>query len=311
MPSPVPTPTRPAEPVHRTGAARRAAPLPPLLTATEEHELSLTIEAGVLAQEVLAGDRSLPTATGDELQQLVAEGEQARIRFTEANIGLAKMVARQFAVRSGVSEADVFQEACLGLLLAVRRYDCRRGFRFATYALFWIRAHAGDAAARALGDLNLPTSRATQLRALRGVETELTQTLGRSATARDVAAAVERSEDWVAEVLAHRAPRSLSQLEPDLVDTVAHGVSTRQPGAVAGHDELGGAGGTDAAALLRQLSGTARQVLELRLGFTTGEPLGYAAVGRRLQLPVGRVRRLEQTALERLRDICPYDAVDR
>ena len=86
------------------------------------------------------------------------------MRFTEANLGLVHMVTRHFASRSGVNEADVFQEACLGLMVAIARFDHRRGFRFATYALFWIRAYAGTATAGMLGDLNLPTSRATQLR---------------------------------------------------------------------------------------------------------------------------------------------------
>ena len=152
-----------------------------LLTPAEERTLALTIEAGVLAEESLARGSHLGWATESELGELVREGERARLRFTEANLGLARMVSRQLATRSGVAEADVFQEACLGLLLAVRRFDCRRGFRFATYALFWIRAFAGAATARMLGDLNLPTSRAAQLRSVRGVEAELTQTLGRPA----------------------------------------------------------------------------------------------------------------------------------
>lgn len=273
--------------------------MPSLLTPADEHDLALTIEAGVLAREVLEKAAATDVeATEAELGQLVKEGEAARLRFVEANLGLAKMVSRQLAMRSGVAEVDVFQEACLGLLLAVRRFDCRRGFRFATYSLFWIRARAGAATAGMLGDLNLPTSRATQLRAVRGVEAELTQTLKREATARDVAVAVGRPERWVADLLAHLPPRSLSRLEPEVVDATV---------------EAQGSARTDlseAGALLNHLGGVARQVIELRLGFATGEPLGYAAVASRLRLPVGRVRRLEESALDRLRDVCPYDAVD-
>ena len=186
-----------------------------LLTAEEEVSLALRIEAGVLAASALEQDYPPPGATAAELTQLAAEGEMARRRFTEANLGLVGMVARQFATRSGVNQADVFQEACLGLLVAVTRFDFRRGFRFATYALYWIRAYAGAATARMLGDLNLPTSRATQLRALRGMEAALEQSLGRAASARDIAAAVGRSEAWVADVLAHAVPTSLTELESD------------------------------------------------------------------------------------------------
>ena len=148
----------------------------------------------------------------------------ARRRFAEADLGLVGMVARQFATRSGVNQADVFQEACLGLLVAVTRFDFR-GFRFATYALYWIRAYAGAATARMLGDLNLPTSRATQLRALRGMEAALEQSLGRAPSARDIAGAVGRSEAWVAEVLAHAVPTSLTELESD--ERIWHPASRR------------------------------------------------------------------------------------
>lgn len=265
-----------------------------LLTAEEEVSLALRIEAGVLAAAALEQGYPSPGATVAELTQLAAEGEVARRRFTEANLGLVGMVARQFATRSGVNHADVFQEACLGLLVAVTRFDFRRGFRFATYALYWIRAYAGAATARMLGDLNLPTSRATQLRALRGVEAALEQSLGRTASPRDVAAAVGRSESWVSDVLAHAVPVSLTELEPD-----------ERPWAPA-RLELGP--DLSASVLLGELTGTQREVLELRLGFATGEPLSYAAVADRLELGVSRVRRVEQTALERLRAVCPYDA---
>ncbi len=271
-----------------------------LLTPAEERSLALTIEAGVFAQESLDSGGSRGSATEPELEQLVREGERARLRFTEANLGLVRMVSRQLATRSGVAEEDVFQEACLGLLLAVRRFDCRRGFRFATYALFWIRAFAGAATARMLGDLNLPTSRAAQLRSVRGVEAELTQTLGRPATPQDLGGVLGRPDGWIADLLGHLPPRSLNSLEPDLVDAAV----TRLRSTEERRD--GGA----AAELLGRLGGASRQVLELRLGFATGRPLSYAAVARRLELPVNRVRRIEEAALEELRAICPYDLAE-
>ena len=91
---------------------------------------------------------------------------------------------------SGLTDADLFQEGCLGLMIAVDRYDCRRGCRFATYALQWIRAFIGAASARQLGTLNLPTSRASQLRHARGIEAVLAQELGRQPTSGEVAGAL-------------------------------------------------------------------------------------------------------------------------
>lgn len=272
-----------------------------LLTAAEEQRLALAIEAGVLAQEVLDGrfrssgpdetSSGSEEASTDELRALVGAGEAARRRFVEANLGLARMVTRQLSARSAGSTADVYQEACLGLLVAVRRFDCRRGFRFATYALFWIRAYAVAATAATAGDSTLSAGRAAQLRMLRGVQSQLTQSLGRSATANDVAAAVGRPRRYVADLLAHRASASLTGVEPAVPDPV-------------------GGDGATAVQLLGRLSGLRRQVLELRLGFATGRPVSYAAIGRQLQLTVGRVRRLEQAALDELRDVCPYDVVE-
>lgn len=266
---------------------------PALLTAEQERQLAAEIEAGLFAGEALRSGSRPDGATVAELQQLVTEGQSAQRRFTEANLRLVRMVSHQFAARSGANEADVFQEGCLGLLTAVMRFDHRRGLRFATYALFWIRAYAGSAAARMLGDLNLPTSRATQLRAVRGVEAALTQTLGRAATTRDIAVAVGRSELWTADLLAHLPPTSLSAVE---TDAQAWAV-TDDPGP-----------SNEPSVLLHRLRTLDRQVLELRLGFVTGGPLSYAEVAGRLGIAVSRVRRIEQAALEELRLLCPYDA---
>jgi len=131
----------------------------PLLSATEEVDLATAIEAGVLAAEALQTGRSPAGATPVELALLVDLGEQARQRFLRANLRLVAMVARQVARRSGQPEGELFQEGCLGLLAAVRRFDHRRGHRFSTYAVNWIRAYAGAAASNAFGALNLPASR--------------------------------------------------------------------------------------------------------------------------------------------------------
>jgi RNA polymerase sigma factor (sigma-70 family) len=279
-----------------------------LLTPQEERDLALRIEAGVLAAAALASGHRPGDATAEELGQLVVEGEAARTRFTEANLGLVGMVSRQVAARSGVNQAELFQEAAVGLLVAVTRFDCRRGLRFATYALFWIRSYARAAAARVLGDLNLPTSRALELRAVRGAEAALQQSLGRTVSPEDVALVIGRTGSWVRELLAHAAPVSLtgfeSESEIEHEQSAEHGIEAPERAW-----STAGAGPSAAVpALLQELSGVQRSVLELRLGLVTGEPLSYAAVAVRLRLGVSRVRRVERAALERLRAVCPYDA---
>jgi RNA polymerase primary sigma factor/RNA polymerase nonessential primary-like sigma factor len=206
------------------------------------------------------------------------------------------MVTRQFALRSRLPESDLFQEGCLGLLTAVARFDHTRGVRFSTYALFWIRAYVGGAAARQLGAMNLPTSRAEQLRSARGTEVALAQRLGRPPTVAEVADALGRDADWTAGLLAHQAPSSLEGLD----------VADRERMAAV-EVRLAGAEQEVVREMLWQLDDLGRRVLELRMGFG-GEPLSYADAARTLGISVNRVRRTEARALERLRGICPQQA---
>jgi RNA polymerase primary sigma factor len=208
------------------------------------------------------------------------------------------MVSRQYAARCQLPDAELFQEGCVGLITAVERFDHTRGNRFSTYALFWIRAFVSAATAKLLGAMNLPTSRAEKLRTAHGLETALTQTLGRTPTLTELADALGRSEDWTAGLLSHQRPRSL-----ELVD----GATLERLHA---SDELDAvlAEPLPVAELLHRLDDLERRVLELRVGFTDGEPRSYAHAARVLNISVTRVRRIEARALERLRGFCPQQA---
>ena len=268
----------------------------PLLSADEVTLLAGRIEAGVLAREARLTGRVVG-ATEEELRTLEELGRQAWGRFVRANLRLVAMVASQAAARTRLPEADLFQEGCLGLMVALQRFDHRRGYTFATYALFWIRSYVGASSARQLGALNLPTSRAEQLRAARGVQAELAQHLGRVPTTGEVATALGRSERWTAALLAHEAPTSLDSLiavdGPQVVDA-GSGVEAA--------DQLPS---PDVGALLAELPGAEREVLRLRLGFTDAGPCSLAETARRQGTTVARVRRLEERGLDRLRVLCP------
>jgi RNA polymerase primary sigma factor len=268
-----------------------------LLTPAEVVDLQRRIEAGVLARAAREAGTGAD-ATEIELKLLEEQGERARQRFITANLRLVKMVARQVAIRSELSEADLFQQGCLGLITAVARFDHTRGFRFSTYALFWIRAFIGGSAARHLGAMNLPTSRAEQLRAARGMEAELAQRLHRPPTVAEVADALGKPPSWTAELLSHVEPQSLELVDRTDLDRVQAVEATYET--------------ADLAGALRELLGCldelSRRVLELRLGFADGEPRSYAHTARVLQISVNRVRRLEARALERLRELCPQQA---
>ena len=266
-----------------------------LLTPVEVASLQRRIEAGVLARAARTQGSGPPEASEVELRLVEADGEQARQRFIRANLGLVRMVSRQVALRSHLPEADLFQEGCVGLIIAVTRFDYARGFRFSTYALFWIRAYVCGSAARQLGALNVPTSRAEQLRAARGLEAQLTQTLGRTPTVPEMAEALGRDPAWTASLLASQPPTSLDGLSAVERDRLAApGDGDRMP-----------AGQSTVRDLLWRLDDLARRVLELRLGFLGGEPRSYADIARSLGISVNRVRRTEARALETLRGICP------
>ncbi|MDX6323177.1 MAG: polymerase primary sigma factor [Propionibacteriaceae bacterium] len=267
----------------------------PLLTAEEESCLALQIEAGLLARQQRDQHQRTTDGSVTELTLLEQLGEQARQRYIKANLRLVASVSRPAAARSGLSENDLFQEGCLGLIQAVARFDCRRGHRFSTYALFWIRAFVGAATASRLGALNLPTGRAEKLRAVRGVESMLTQLLGRPARAAEVAAQLGRPTEWIADLLAHQPPQSFDRTAADLPD--------EQVAAAAPTDDLRPL----TQELLSRLPELERTVLANRLGFIDAER-SYVDTAARVGLSVTRVRRLEARALERLRAICPQSA---
>ena len=269
-----------------------------LLSRTEVVALQRAIEAGLLARDARASGAGFADATDQELRILEDRGERARERFIQANLGLVGMVSRQYAARSQLPDAELFQEGCVGLITAVERFDHARGYRFSTYALFWIRAFVGAATAKLLGAMNLPTSRAEQLRAAHGLEAELSQSLGRPPTLREMADALGRSENWTANLLIHQRPRSL-----ELVD----GATLDRLHARDALDEIL-TEPLPVRELLLRLGDLDRRVLELRLGFADGEPRSYAHTARMLQISVTRVRRIESRALETLRGFCPQQA---
>lgn len=285
---------------HSVGVIERNDDVPNVyqLTSAELVQLQRIIEAGLLARDARLSGAGFADATEQELRLLEDQGALARQRFIEANLGLVGMVSRQFAARCQLPNAELFQEGCLGLITAVERFDHARGNRFSTYALCWIRAFIGAATAKHLGAMNLPTSRAEQLRAAHGLEAELTQTLGRAPTLGEMADALGRSEDWTASLLSHQRPRSLELVDgttlerlyarDELEDVLAQPLPVRE--------------------LLLRLDDLDRRVLELRLGFADGEPRSFAHVSRVLHISITRVRRIEARALETLRGFCPQQA---
>jgi RNA polymerase sigma factor (sigma-70 family) len=267
-----------------------------LLTAADERRLARAIEAGVLAEHLLATGQRPVAATEAELRALVAEGRQCWQHFLLANLRLVWKLAGAEARRTGLSVEEFFQEGCVALAGALQRYDPDRG-RFSTYALTRIRQHLVEAGAARFGELALPTSRAVRVRRALSLETRLGQQLGRPAKPGEVAEALARPTEWTRALLAHRRPISL--------DTCDQVWELADPGAVDPEWRLfcGQVRG-----LLASVPSDQAEVLRRRFGLDGGEPQSFNEVAKGLQVSASTVRRLERRGLALLRDVVRDDA---
>lgn len=272
--------------------------LDPIL-GTKQLEMARVMEAGALAELVLVGDldwSNAGDATAAELRQLAVEGARARTYFIQANLRLVAQFAGRAARASQVSRADLFQEGCLGLLTAVDRFDWTKGLRFSTYAMHWIRYHVTIASAHG-EHWNLSSSRAKEIREFRAIESDLTQTLGRTPTTADLAEVLSRGLRETEEL------RSNHYLTPlDLVPDEVLAVEQAEDNAASTFEDFypAGTGLSDALADLEPLQ---LEVITLRYLQPGGE-IPISEVARMLGIHRGRIRRAEQAVLAHLRGIC-------
>jgi RNA polymerase sigma factor (sigma-70 family) len=279
----------------------------PLLTAAEEVELAKRIEAGVFARRLLdeaaePGHTRLSSRRRRELLDVAADGLAARDHMVRANLRLVVSVARKFSGRD-VPFLDIVQEGNLGLIRAVEKFDYTRGFKFSTYATWWIRQWIQ----RGLGELNrtvrLPVHVVEELSRLNRLERTLGATLGRDPTTEELAAQLELSVERVAELRAqNRAPISLDSAVGDDGETPIADLIC-DDGAVAAAELA------EHRAMIAQLRSMVsslpeRQaaVLTMRFGLRDGVPKTLAEIAAPMGITRERVRQLEKEALSTLRD---------
>jgi RNA polymerase sigma factor (sigma-70 family) len=272
-----------------------------LLTAEDEVRLSQAYEAGLDARRRLAaGAADDPARPG--LEALAERGERARRKMIESNLRLVVSIARRYTA-TGLPLADLVQEGNLGLLRAVERFDWRKGFKFSTYATWWIKqAIARGAADRGASPIRLPTHVDEQVGRLRRTRTRLYEQLGREPTDDEL---TERLHLSVGRVLRLRGvAQTFTSLDTPVGDDGAALQDFLEDDAAVGPDELAveAVGREALEQVLRALPERERQVLVLRFGLDSGAPRTLEEVGAVLGVSRERARQVEHSALAKLRN---------
>jgi RNA polymerase sigma factor (sigma-70 family) len=181
----------------------------PLLSKADEMELGQIIQEGQGAAERLAAGEKLTAKQRRDLRRQVSEAEAASARFINANLRLVVSVARKYQW-SGLPMGDLIQEGNLGLIHAVEKFDWRKGFKFSTYATWWIRQAIGRAIENTAHTVRVPAHVGDEIRRARRMQSELEAKQGRPATLAELADALETTEAALAELFRYDAdPMSL------------------------------------------------------------------------------------------------------
>jgi RNA polymerase primary sigma factor len=274
----------------------------PLLTAHDEVELAKAIEAGLFAEERLQGGVQAGCAGAEmaELMLIAADGIAAKQRLIEANLRLVVSIAKRYIGR-GLVFLDLIQEGNLGLIRAVEKFDYTKGYKFSTYATWWIRQAITRAIADQARTIRIPVHMVETINKMARIQRQLHQDLGREATPEEIAAEMGMHPDRVAEIQRiAQEPVSLQspigEEDSDLGDFIedADAVVPMEAAAfIMLQDQLD--------RVLDNLSIREQRIIQLRFGLIDGHPRTLEEVGHEFGVTRERIRQIESKTLAKLR----------
>ncbi|MGW7256272.1 RNA polymerase sigma factor [Streptomyces sp. NPDC054834] len=274
----------------------------PLLTAAEEVELARRVEAGLFAEEKLSSTPDLDSQLALDLDKLVVMGRMAKRRLIEANLRLVVSVAKRYIGR-GLTMLDLVQEGNLGLIRAVEKFDYARGYKFSTYATWWIRQAMSRALADQARTIRVPVHVVELINRVVRVQRRMLQERGYEPPPEEVAAHLDLPPERVGEVLRlAQEPVSLhapvgEEDDVALGDLIEDGDAASPVESAAflllkEHLE----------AVLSTLGERERKVVQLRYGLADGRPRTLEEIGRIFGVTRERIRQIESKTLNKLRD---------
>ena len=280
------------------------------LTAQLSHRPSLErwaktaeVSAETLKPTLIEGKRlwaALADVSVEELVAVQAEGVRAKEHMIKANLRLVVSVAKKYQNR-GLELLDLIQEGTLGLERAVEKFDPTKGYRFSTYAYWWIRQGITRAIATQSRTIRLPVHITEKLNKIKKAQRKISQTEGRTAKIEDIATELEMTPEQVREVL-QKVPRSVSldtKVGKDRDTELGDLLETED---VSPEEQLMRESlKRDLEQLLTDLTTREQEVITLRFGLGDGVPYSLAEIGRTLELSRERVRQIESKALQKLR----------
>ncbi|PZT72363.1 MULTISPECIES: sigma-70 family RNA polymerase sigma factor [unclassified Streptomyces] len=275
----------------------------PLLDAAKEVDLSQAVEAGVFARQILDGEVESEAggASREELEALVAEGERAKDVFIRSNLRLVVAVARRYP-RAGLPLLDLIQEGNAGLVRAVEKFDYAKGFKFSTYATWWIRQAITRSIADQSRTIRLPVHLVEELGRIRRVQREFNRENGRDPEHAEIAAELGSTPERVGDVLDWaRDPVSLNMSVDDEGDT-QFGDLLEDTSAISPEQSvLTLLRSEELEELIGKLDNRTASIIRMRYGIEDGRERTLTEVGKQHGLTRERIRQIEKHALLELK----------